>query len=253
MPDYQKGKIYKLFNKVNDKYYIGSTIQELRYRKRGHKYEVKTKPNLLKSKEILKIGWLDSNGKQNWFMKKICDFPCSCLGELEKEEGKYQKLAFKKDGDLVLNMCIAGRTKKEHHKDNKEKINAKKRELIKCEICSISVSRNSMSNHKRTIKCQEIALSKGLINKIMIFEKKKYITKNNKKDYDKERYEILKQTDYYEKKLKGGRKYNKCKFILTQDNKKRAGKKGDVCGTKCNKEYCGAHLRLLRYRKNKKN
>ena len=122
MVNYKKGKIYKLFNKVNDKYYIGSTCSSLPQRKKGHKNESKKKPNILKNKEILKIGWLDSNGGQNWFMKKICDFPCDCKGELVKEEGKHIRLCIEKDGDLVLNKRIEGRTKKEWIEDNKERI-----------------------------------------------------------------------------------------------------------------------------------
>jgi len=106
MVNYKKGKIYKLFNKVNDKYYIGSTCCSLPQRKEGHKCMYKKKPNRLIYKEILKIGWLDSNEKQNWFMKKICDFPCDCKGELLKEEGKHIRLCIEKDGDLVLNMIV---------------------------------------------------------------------------------------------------------------------------------------------------
>ena len=35
MSKYQNGKIYKLSNKINNKYYIGSTCQTLKTRKKG--------------------------------------------------------------------------------------------------------------------------------------------------------------------------------------------------------------------------
>jgi len=54
MTDYSKEKIYKFFNKVNDKYYIGSTTQELKYRKRSHKCKM-SKRNSKLYKEILKL------------------------------------------------------------------------------------------------------------------------------------------------------------------------------------------------------
>ena len=36
MPDYSKGKIYKIYNTINDDIYIGATVQDLKLRLSGH-------------------------------------------------------------------------------------------------------------------------------------------------------------------------------------------------------------------------
>ena len=40
MANYQEGKIYKIYNTINDDIYVGSTTQKLCERMRDHKYSI---------------------------------------------------------------------------------------------------------------------------------------------------------------------------------------------------------------------
>ena len=40
MPDYSKGKIYKMLNTIDDEIYVGSTIETLRQRMATHRGQV---------------------------------------------------------------------------------------------------------------------------------------------------------------------------------------------------------------------
>ena len=111
MPDYQKGKIYKLWSPqgTEDEIYFGSTCNELRYRKYGHK----RKDNKCQSK-ILFQKYDDVR------IELVEEYSCNNKAELEKKEGEYIK------NNKCLNKCIAGRTEQEYYQDNKEIIKQKK-------------------------------------------------------------------------------------------------------------------------------
>ena len=76
MADYSKGKIYKIIDNTNDKIYIGSTVQTLQGRLRGHKSLCKKKD--INSKLILK--------NNNFSIELIENFPCNTKRELEIRE-----------------------------------------------------------------------------------------------------------------------------------------------------------------------
>tara|TARA_R110000787_G_scaffold258125_1_gene363307 strand:+ start:69 stop:620 length:552 start_codon:yes stop_codon:yes gene_type:complete len=107
MPDYQKGKIYKLWSPqgTNEEVYYGSTCDELRFRKNGHKQ----KSNYCSSK-ILFEKYDDVR------IELVEDYPCNNKQELNKKEGEYIR------ENKCLNKYISGRTLKEYRQDNKEKI-----------------------------------------------------------------------------------------------------------------------------------
>ena len=107
MPDYQKGKIYKLWSPqgTEDEIYYGSTINELRYRKQGHKY----KSSLCKSKTLFEK-------YDDVRIELIEEYPCNSKAELEKKEGEYIR------NNKCLNKVIPDRTIKEWREDNKEKL-----------------------------------------------------------------------------------------------------------------------------------
>jgi hypothetical protein len=114
MPDYQKGKIYKLWSPQGDEIYIGSTIQLLHIRKSHHK----NKSSLCQSK-ILFEKYDDVR------IELLEEYPCNSKDELQKKEGEYIR-----NNDCV-NKKIPCRTKKEYYEDNKEekkKIASKYRE-----------------------------------------------------------------------------------------------------------------------------
>ena len=111
MKDYSKGKIYTIKCQTDETLiYVGGTIQPLCERKATHKRDSKgekTKNRLLYSK--INGDWA------NWKIELYELFPCSCKEELDKKEGEI----IRKIG--TLNDRIAGRTRKEHYHDNKQK------------------------------------------------------------------------------------------------------------------------------------
>jgi hypothetical protein len=248
---------------------------------RKSKYHAKAKngENSLLFQEIRKIGWKDLEGKHIWFMELIEAYPCKNRRELLKREGHYQKIYFKSHTNLILNQRIEGDDRKiiqkraaekykEAHPDrvrqsalktretNKDKYNAYKREKITCKICGEQVSRNSMNDHQKSQKCQQMALSLGMITEIKEFKKKTYITPTAKQEYDRARYFEKKNNGYYETKKTGPRKYLTCTWVLLR-NAKDGRKKGDLCGKKCSsklfegKAICGMHRRVIRNKRKK--
>ncbi len=111
MPDYQNGKIYKLWSPQGeeDEIYIGSTTDKLYKRKASHKQ----KGNKCQSK-ILFEKYDDVR------IEVIEEYPCNSKAELEKKEGEYIKK------NKCLNKQIAGRTEQEYYQDNKEIIKQKR-------------------------------------------------------------------------------------------------------------------------------
>ena len=172
MPNYQEGKIYKIYNTINDDIYVGSTTRKLCERMGEHrsrvKYRDKHKPL---SQSILE------HGVENFFIELIEKCPCNDKDELRKREGKYIREM------KCVNKCIAGRTKKEWtydnrfeirkrvakwQKENKDKVNAShkkyrdinkekikrhKKQTYTCE-CGITLQLCSKASHERSKKHQ---------------------------------------------------------------------------------------------------
>ena len=102
MPNYQEGKIYKIYNTINDDIYIGSTSQKLCERMRQHRNDYKSSPrfNMLIYKAIRE------HGVENFYIELIDKYPCNDKDELRKTEGEYMR-----ELKPSLNTQIAGRTK----------------------------------------------------------------------------------------------------------------------------------------------
>ena len=81
MPDYSKGKIYKILNIKNDKIYIGSTTLALRSRLWQHRYDAKTKRS-----KIYKA--MRCHGVENFKIELIKNYPCESKKQLEDQEFK---------------------------------------------------------------------------------------------------------------------------------------------------------------------
>jgi hypothetical protein len=98
MPDYSKGKIYKIVCNETGFIYIGSTVQKLNIRISDHKKDYKAwldgKIHYITSFDIIK--------NNNYYIELIEDYPCESKLELEMREGYWQKQM-----DCV-NKCIAG-------------------------------------------------------------------------------------------------------------------------------------------------
>jgi len=111
MPDYQKGKIYKLWCPDNDLVYIGSTTQPLHIRLGGHK----KRGNNCNSKLLFEAS-------NNVKIELIEEFVCNNKMELNKREGEHIR------ANNCVNKIIVGRTNKEYYEDNKEYLKEKKKE-----------------------------------------------------------------------------------------------------------------------------
>jgi len=81
MPDYQKGKIYKLVSDHTDEIYIGSTIQSLCKRLSGHKRDFKRETLRCMSKKLIELGDVK--------IILIENIPCDSKEELLKRERHY--------------------------------------------------------------------------------------------------------------------------------------------------------------------
>jgi len=162
MLDYKNGKIYKIVCYDTGEIYIGSTVQDLEVRLKGHRGKT---GNRCCSKQIIDRG--------NYYIELIETYPCNSHFELRRKEGEYQKSI------ECINHYIAGRTDKEWIEDNKEQLNnyaalyrvshkqhikeydaqpyvkEKKRirggKKVMCE-CGCNITYTSLTRHRRTKK-----------------------------------------------------------------------------------------------------
>jgi group I intron endonuclease len=118
MPNYQEGKIYKIYNTINDDIYVGSTTLKLCERMRDHRKGVNTEN---KHRPLYRA--FSEYGIDNFYIELIEKCPCNDKDELRRKEGEYIR-ALKPS----MNKNIAGRTIREYHTDNKEHIKEQRRE-----------------------------------------------------------------------------------------------------------------------------
>ena len=111
MPNFQKGKIYKLWSPqgAEEETYFGSTTDELHKRKSQHKSSHKRNKNICAS-NILFVKYDDVR------IELVEDYPCDSKAELLKKEGEYIR------NNKCLNKNIPDRTIKEYREDNIESI-----------------------------------------------------------------------------------------------------------------------------------
>ena len=135
MPDYSKGKIYKIVCHETGLIYIGSTCEELKNRLRthynGYKSYLNGKYDCLSSFAIIQFG--------NYSIELIEEYPCESKTELEMREGYWQnqiECINKKEAGAYagnkkqycktyysLNKDKINKKRKERNKNNKDKIN----------------------------------------------------------------------------------------------------------------------------------
>ena len=144
MPDYSKGKIYKITNNVNDELYIGSTIKSLNQRFSNHKSNYKMFLNG-SYHNISCFKLFSKYGTDNCFIELIELYPCENKNELGKQEGSH----IKKNLNNIVNRCVAGRTQKQYKIDNADKLKQK----INCD-CGSKYSYCKKSRHLKTKKHQ---------------------------------------------------------------------------------------------------
>ena len=119
MPNYQDGKIYSLRSHQTDDIYIGSTCRSLSARKANHKKDYKQKLNGVDiNLSAFKICQFD-----DFYIELVENCPCNSREELHRREGEVIR-----NTPNCINKLIAGRGKKEHYEDNKERILEKNKE-----------------------------------------------------------------------------------------------------------------------------
>jgi len=111
MPNYQEGKIYKIYNTINDDIYVGSTTRKLCERMAEHRGRINHKD----SHNPLYQSFIE-HGVINFYIELLEKCPCSDKDELRRKEGEYIRSL-----KSSMNKRIAGRTDHEYYIDNKEK------------------------------------------------------------------------------------------------------------------------------------
>ena len=178
MPDYQKGKIYKIWDSNFTKCYIGSTIEELSQRMAKHRTKYKLYLNN-KYPYTTSFGLFKEFGLDDCKIELLELYPCNSRAELEAREGHYIR------SEECVNRTHIGRTNKEYYwenieyfkergkawreqnkeyknttdrkyrEENKEAITAKLKEKKQCE-CGCWVSRRNFASHKKSPKHKEL-------------------------------------------------------------------------------------------------
>ena len=121
--NYQNGKIYKIYSLNNPELqYIGSTTQTLAQRLAKHKARYKYRKKTGEGERYTTSSFKIFEECDDYRIELIELCPCNSKMELHRTEGKYIS---KMD---CVNKRIAGRTKKEYHQANREKILQQKKE-----------------------------------------------------------------------------------------------------------------------------
>ena len=117
MPDYQKGKIYKLWSPSKNIIYYGSTVETISQRLAKHLYKYNAYNNkkhnyYCSAFKVLECG--------DYKIELVEEYACNNKQQLERKEGEYIK------NNDCINKVIAGRTNKEYRLDNADKIKTHK-------------------------------------------------------------------------------------------------------------------------------
>ena len=168
MPDYQKGKIYKVWNNSYTKCYIGSTCEELCRRMAQHKRQYK---EWIKNRDMYFhytiYDLFDEFDVEGCKIELLENFPCKTRTELTQREGQHQR-----DNDC-LNKNVAGRTPEMYREQNKEALQQRN----KHHYISNSEKIKSIAKERYHDKREEI-----LAQKHIYYEK----NKDKKKQYNQE-------------------------------------------------------------------
>ena len=105
MPDYSKGKVYRILQDNEKTVYIGSTTQPLSARMAQHRKGIKHSPHF----KLYTL--MAAAGVDHFSIELVADFPCERSEQLRAEEGRHIRL--NKTVEEGANKVIAGRTRKE--------------------------------------------------------------------------------------------------------------------------------------------
>ena len=126
MPNYQLGKIYKIWNLGFDKCYIGSTTQRLSKRMGNHRSQYKEW--LRNNKTYCSVYVLFNEfGLESCKIELLENFPCDSKMELEAREGHHQRAnecvnKNKCTGSTIASYDNKKQYKKQWNETNKERV-----------------------------------------------------------------------------------------------------------------------------------
>jgi hypothetical protein len=191
MPDYQKGKIYKIVSDNIEGTYYGSTADTLwsRFGKHNKDFRAwkKGSKKYYTSYKLIEAG--------NASIVLVEYFPCNSKIELKARERWYIE-----NNDCV-NKNIPNRTMKEYYQDNKEKIKEHNKEYYQ--------------DNKEKIKEQKKEYYQDNKDKLKEHRKEYYQDNNEKiKEYNKEYYQDNKEKmkEYYQDNKEKIKEYQKLTF-----------------------------------------
>jgi hypothetical protein len=157
MPDYSKGKIYKIVSNQTKKIYIGSTVQHylcdrLTSHKYGYKKWKKTNKNNFSCSSYLIIKYNDAK------IILIEEYPCETKDQLKAREQFFIDTTKNCCNKYRANTTPEDRQKylKEYRRINREQLNKENRDNNKikkhCIYCDIKYCPTYHSKHQKTIQ-----------------------------------------------------------------------------------------------------
>ena len=133
MPDYSKGKIYKIWDIHYTKCYVGSTVETLNNRFAKHKD--KYKHYLNKTHFFTTVfGIFDEFGVENCKIELVENCSVNSKEELLAKEGEHIRAC------ECVNRCVAGRTQKKYREEFPEFIKHINHQHYQDNNCNISLT-----------------------------------------------------------------------------------------------------------------
>jgi len=230
MPNYRNARLYTIRSHHTDKIYIGSTCNKLPHRLHCHRNDYKLfkegKHHYVTSFEIIQY---DDN-----YIELLCDAPCASKEELHKLEGQQIRA-----NENCVNKNIAGRTKKEYYRDNKEQILIKTKQYYE-----------ENKEHQSEKKKEYYENNKEHIDqyrKQWHEDNKEHLTEYHKKYYEenKEQYGKLAK-EYYEKNKETSKQRSKKNYHDSKNVRECLCGSSYNCGSKhrSNKHYASERHKL---------
>ena len=172
--DYNNGKIYVIRNHCNDMVYVGSTTQSLSKRFSWHKNSKNSK----RCKHYQIYQAMNELDISNFYIELVEEYPCDNKEQLCAKEGYYiREFDSYNNG---YNARMAGRTKKQYCKENKEHI----------------INKSLLWYEENKVKKKEYDAKRREEKRDYLNQQKRDYYKDNKdtiKDYQKTYYENNKE------------------------------------------------------------
>lgn len=156
---YLTGKIYKIFNTIDDKIYVGSSTQSTLAKRMSQHRNVYKRD---RCKNIKLYIHMKEIGIDNFKIELIELYPCNSKDELHAREGHWCRTL-----NAELNMTMPGRTIEQYRIDNREnkKLDNAKRLAIKFQCtCGGKTDSHHLAAHRKSNQHQFYLQSDGIMS-----------------------------------------------------------------------------------------